>query len=146
MATTTLNVIDAAALAARLESGAAFEFWNVLTDEYFGDELIPGSRRLPLDRVGREAAMLARDTPVVVYRSGPACPQSGLAAEKLATLGFTRVDVFKGGIEDGRARAAPSRSSPRGAEFRASSPGSGSGSGTPRGSRARRGTRRACTK
>lgn len=75
------------------------ELWNVLTDDYFTGELIPGSRRVPLDRVGREAADLAADTPLVVYCSGPSCPQSTTAAEKLVALGFSNVRVFEGGLE-----------------------------------------------
>lgn len=94
-----LNVIDAAELKRRLDRGLRFEFWNVLTDDYFTHELIPGSRRVPLDQVGRAAAPLAKDAPILVYCSGPSCPQSRLAGEKLATLGFSRVDVFEGGLE-----------------------------------------------
>lgn len=75
------------------------ELWNVLTDDYFTGELIPGSRRVPLDRVGREAGNLPPDTPLVVYCSGPSCPQSKAAGEKLAALGFSNVRVFEGGLE-----------------------------------------------
>ncbi len=102
MSTATLNVIEAAELATRLERRERFEFWNVLTDDYFKNEMIPGSRRVPLDLVGREAALraLPKDTPIVVYCAGPTCPQSRLAAEKLARLGFTRVAAYEGGIED----------------------------------------------
>jgi rhodanese-related sulfurtransferase len=60
-------------LEGRLRAGAGVEFWNVLTDEYFHGELIPGSRRVPLDRVGHEVREkgLAKDAEVVVY-CGPA--------------------------------------------------------------------------
>jgi rhodanese-related sulfurtransferase len=79
--------------------GRVAEFWNVLTDGYFTGELIPGSRWVPLDHVGREAAELPKDTAIVVYRSGPTCPHSKSAGEKLARLGFTEVEVFEGGLE-----------------------------------------------
>ena len=36
----------------RLQQGNSFQFWNVLTDENFKGEMIPGSRRVPLDRSG----------------------------------------------------------------------------------------------
>jgi rhodanese-related sulfurtransferase len=81
------------------EAGNVAEFWNVLTDDYYTGELIPGSRRVPLDRVGREAAGLAKDTDIVVYCSGHSCPQSKSAGEKLSALGFTNVRVFEGGLE-----------------------------------------------
>lgn len=79
--------------------GRVAEFWNVLTDDYYTGELIPTSRRVPLDRVGREASGLPKDTDIVVYCSGVDCPQSKAAGEKLAGLGFTNVRVFEGGLE-----------------------------------------------
>ena len=73
----------------------------MLTDDYFSGEMLPGSRRVPLDHVGREAARtgLPRDTAIVVYCSGLACPQSHAAGDKLTTLGYTNVRVFAGGLE-----------------------------------------------
>lgn len=94
----TISVDD---LAQALQEGTVAEFWNVLTDDYFSGEMIPGSRRAPLDHVGHEARAtgLARDTAVVVYCSGPACPQSKAAAEKLTTLGYRNVRAFEGGLQ-----------------------------------------------
>ena len=105
----TIPVVTADAVAERVAAGTVAELWNVLTDDYFTGELIPGSRRVPLDRVGREAARTAlpRDAAVVVYCSGPSCPQSRQAAEKLVTLGFTNVALFEGGLEAGRASGRP---------------------------------------
>jgi rhodanese-related sulfurtransferase len=82
--------------------------WNVLTEGYFTGELVPGSRWVPLDRVGREVAArgLDRTGPIVVYCSGSSCPNSRDAGAKLVALGFTDVRVFEGGLEawkaDGR--------------------------------------------
>lgn len=97
-----LKTITTEELRGRLNRGGALQFWNVLTDEYFGGEMIPGSRRVPLDQVGREVARgaLAKDAEVVVYCAGPKCPQSRYAAEKLAELGFTNVRAYEGGIEE----------------------------------------------
>ena len=96
-----IKTVSTEELEGRLRAGGRFEFWNVLTDEYFKGEMIPGSRRVPLDRVGREAhdAGLPKTAEVVVYCSGPKCPQSGLAAEKLRALGFTNARAFEGGLE-----------------------------------------------
>lgn len=100
------QVITLDELTERLENGRPAQFWNVLTDDFYTGELIPTSRRVPLDQVGREAAKLPRDTDIVVYCSGTTCPQSKAAGEKLADLGFTSVRVFEGGLEvwkgDGR--------------------------------------------
>jgi rhodanese-related sulfurtransferase len=109
----TVQTITADALAQRLAAGTVAELWNVLTDDYFTGEMIPGSRRVPLDRVGRAAAREAipRDTTIVTYCSGPSCPQSRAAAEKLAALGYTDVWAFEGGLaawkESGRAVEHP---------------------------------------
>jgi rhodanese-related sulfurtransferase len=85
-------------LRARLADGAIEQFWNVLTDQYFSGEFIPGSRRVPLDTVGRAAATLAKDAAIVVYCTSYDCPQSHLAAQKLEALGFTNVHVYAGGL------------------------------------------------
>ena len=97
----TIRTITVDTLTRQLAAGSVAEFWNVLTDDYFTGEMIPSSRRVPLDRVGREAATrgLARDTAIVVYCSGLTCPQTQAAAEKLTTLRFTNVRAFKGGLE-----------------------------------------------
>ena len=98
----TVNTISTAELDARLRENGKLHFWNVLTDEYFNGELIPGSRRVPLERVGREAheTNIAKDAEIVVYCAGPQCPQSGYAAEKLRTLGYTNVRAYEGGLEE----------------------------------------------
>lgn len=96
-----VRIISIEELAAALRSGEVDQFWNVLTGEYFGGELIPGSRWVPLDTVGREAnaTHLAKGARIIVYCSGIGCPNSRDAATKLATLGFTNVLLFEGGLE-----------------------------------------------
>ncbi|MDQ3798525.1 MAG: rhodanese-like domain-containing protein [Acidobacteriota bacterium] len=97
-----VKTISTEELAKRLQQNGNFEFWNVLTDEYFQNKLIKGSRRVALDLIGRETANtnLPKDTEIIVYCSGPNCPQSGTAAEKLQTLGYTNVTSYEGGIEE----------------------------------------------
>ena len=98
--TATVPAIELDELSTALRNGSVSEFWNVLTDEYFGGELIPGSRRVPLDQIGREVARagLPKHASIVTYCSGPACPQSRAAAEKLAALGYRNVRPFEGGL------------------------------------------------
>ena len=104
MSTTTSNAaptITIDQLTRELESGGIAELWNALTDDYFTGEMIPGSRRVPVDHVGREisASALPKDTAIVVYCSGPTCPNSRQAGDKLVAFGFTNVRVFEGGLE-----------------------------------------------
>lgn len=95
--TTTTNE-----LSQRLAQGNGLNFWNVLTDEYFKGEMIPQSKRVPLDRVGSEVSQsaLAKDAEIVVYCASPACPASRQAAEKLVELGYTNVKAYEGGLEE----------------------------------------------
>jgi rhodanese-related sulfurtransferase len=102
MKTAEVKTIDAANLAQRMKTDVGVQVWNVLDDEWFKDELIPGSKRVAL--AGLEQAVqtssLTSDTPVVVYCAGPTCPSSRTAAEKLAALGYTNVVAFEGGLEE----------------------------------------------
>lgn len=99
-----INTILTEELKQRLEqsSSSRLEFWNVLTDEYFSGEMIPGSRRVALDRIGREIhdSNLSKESEIVVYCAGPNCPQSAMAAQKLAGFGFTNVRAYEGGLEE----------------------------------------------
>ena len=95
------TTITADELANALRAGHVAELWNALVDEYFTGEMLPGSRRVPVGRVGREVAALGlpKDTPIVTYCSGPACPNSRQAADKLVAFGYTNVRAFEGGLE-----------------------------------------------
>ncbi|HEX8708971.1 MAG TPA: rhodanese-like domain-containing protein [Pyrinomonadaceae bacterium] len=97
-----VQTITTEELQRQLNQGGDFHFWNVLTDEYFHGEMIPGSHRVPLDRIGREVAQskLAKDAEIVTYCAGPKCPQSMLAAQKLVELGYTNVKAYEGGLEE----------------------------------------------
>jgi len=92
------NIITIDHLVELIRRHAVEEFWNVLADDDFTGELIPGSRRLPVDRVTHDAARLPRDTAIVVYCSGKKCPDSKYVATELTLLGFRNVRVFEGGL------------------------------------------------
>ena len=101
MSAAAIATITTAELAQRLHDDVGLHVWNVLTDAYFTGELIPGSRRLSIDRLGEalRRSSLAKDAAIVVYCAGPHCPQSRQAAEKLAAFGYTRVEAYEGGLE-----------------------------------------------
>ncbi|MBA3445941.1 MAG: rhodanese-like domain-containing protein [Gemmatimonadales bacterium] len=96
-------------LVRRLEQVSAFQFWNVLSDEYFKGELIPGSLRVPVDTVGREAGRLGlpQNAEIIVYCAGPTCPSSTQAGETLMALGYTNVKAYEGGLEEWKASGRP---------------------------------------
>jgi rhodanese-related sulfurtransferase len=92
------NVITINHLVELLKRRAVEEFWNVVTDEDFTGELIPGSRRVPSDRITRESARLPRDIAIVVYCSNGRSRSSKFASTELTALGFRNVRVFEGGL------------------------------------------------
>jgi rhodanese-related sulfurtransferase len=97
-----VKTISTEKLQQRLEHGNRLHLWNVLTDGYFKGEMIPGSRRVPLDTIGREVseANSRKDEEIIVYCGGPKCPQSLQAAQKLMNLGYTNVKAYEGGLEE----------------------------------------------
>ena len=98
----TVKTISTEQLQQRLEQSNSLHFWNVLTDGYFKGEMIPGSRRVPLDTIGREVSQTQspKSEEIIVYCGGPKCPQSLQAAQKLADLGYTNVKAYEGGLEE----------------------------------------------
>jgi rhodanese-related sulfurtransferase len=103
--TTDVATITTSELAQRFAGDVGLHVWNVLTDDYFKQELIPGSRRVPADRLGEalRRSTLAKDASIVVYCAGPQCPLSRQAAEKLAAFGYTHVQAYEGGLDEWKA-------------------------------------------
>ncbi len=97
-----VKTISTEDLQRRLQEGNSLHFWNVLTDGYFKGEMIPGSRRVPLDTIGRDvvAGNSPKSEEIIVYCGGPKCPQSLQAAQKLMDLGYTNVRAYEGGLEE----------------------------------------------
>jgi rhodanese-related sulfurtransferase len=116
--TNNFQTISTAELESKLIRGEKFEFWNVLTAEYYSGENIAGSRHVALATIGREIAnsRLPVDTEIVVYCAGPECPQSSLAAEKLLTYGYRNVKAYKGGLEEWEAAGLAIEQDERAAE------------------------------
>ena len=97
-----VSTISTEELQQRLEQDTNLHLWNVLTDRYFTGEMIPGSRRVPLDTIGREVseAEAPKGEETIVYCGGPKCPQSLQAAQKLMDLGYTNVKAYEGGLDE----------------------------------------------
>ena len=99
---TAVKTIKSEELIKAMDSDVNLHVWNVLNDEYFKGELIPGSRRVPVAELQRKLAdsTLPKDAPVVVYCAGTHCPSSREAAEAMTSLGYTNVRAFEGGLQD----------------------------------------------
>ncbi len=73
---------------------------NLLSKDLYDDAHIKGSINISLGELEAAAQQWDRNTPIVVYCSNYACTSSGLAAKKLAKLGFTNVKAYEGGTAE----------------------------------------------
>ena len=88
---TDVRTITSDDLQQRLNHGGNLEFWNVQTDKWFNGEMIPGSRRMPLDTIEHDTVGIPKNAEIIAVCGGPQCPQSTQAAQKLGELGYTNV-------------------------------------------------------
>ncbi|MGW8776486.1 rhodanese-like domain-containing protein [Streptomyces sp. NPDC055796] len=88
-------------LAAAIEAGAVTVV-DTLGGEYYAQQHLPGALALPPADVDTQAPALLpdRDAAIVTYCSNPACPNSGQAADRLTSLGYTNVRKYREGIQD----------------------------------------------
>ncbi|MBI5624408.1 MAG: rhodanese-like domain-containing protein [Elusimicrobia bacterium] len=104
------KVINRKELKEKLDRGEKFHLWNVLNkDSFIPSRNIPGSRWVPLEDLESKVCSLnvGADDEIVVYCSGHKCPASKSAADKLASMGYTEVSVYEGGLEDWSAGGLP---------------------------------------
>jgi len=75
---------------------------EALPPMYYGAEHLPGAKNLPLGEIDALAPILIPDktVPVVTYCSGHTCPNSKIAAHRLAALGCVDVRAYEGGKEE----------------------------------------------
>ena len=86
-----------------LDRDSGLHVLNVQTDRFFSGELIPGSRRIPLNSIEHGTKHLRKDAEIVTYCAGPGCSQSAEAAHTLRALGFVNVQAYKEGLEGWKA-------------------------------------------
>ena len=98
-----VRVLSTAELQQGLDRDSGLHVLNVQTDPFFNGELIPGSRRIPLDEIEHGVRTLPKDAAIVTYCAGPGCSQSKHAAQKLTELGYTNVRSYADGLEGWKA-------------------------------------------
>ena len=82
---------------------------EALPESYYRDRHLPGALNIPHDQVDALAPALLSDkaAEIIVYCANSPCKNSGLAADRLAGLGYTNVRDYDGGKEDWMAAGLP---------------------------------------
>lgn len=104
------RTIDRDGLARRLERqrpdngdrSQGYALVNVLGEEQFQQEHIPGSSNIPQGQEEAFEKRYAKDKEIVVYCASSECDASEKAAEELARRGFQRVVDYSAGLSDWR--------------------------------------------
>lgn len=103
------RVITLDQLRARLESGDPVTLVEALPPMYHAEQHLPGAINIPHDRVDELAPGLLphRDAEIVVYCASGPCRNSGIAAARLAALGYTDVSDYAEGKAEWIAAGLP---------------------------------------
>jgi rhodanese-related sulfurtransferase len=98
-----VKTIDTQKLEALMESAEDFRLINVLNEDAFEKQHIPGSENIPVNQEGFindvRQSTTDRDQRIVVYCANEQCDASDIAARKLEAGGFTNVYDYAGGVE-----------------------------------------------
>lgn len=73
---------------------------NVNDKESFNDAKIKGSIHMSFDDVAKKSKDLSKNDTIVVYCSDYSCTESDRVANELVKLGFNKVFVYPGGIQE----------------------------------------------
>ncbi len=100
----------------RMEDGSAV-IVDARDEDFYRLGHIPGSINLPVhdfDRVYAEVSpSLPLDQPIIVYCEGFGCEMSDQLAEKLLSIGYGRILVYTGGMEEWTAKGMPLETGPK---------------------------------
>lgn len=89
-------------LKAKLDGGEPVVVVEALPEQYYRKAHLPGAINLPHDEVDALAPRLLPDktAAIVVYCANLACENSGIAARRLAALGYVNVRDYAEGKQD----------------------------------------------
>ncbi len=95
-----METITTEELAAKIEGKDDFVLVDVLGEDHFAEEHLPGAVNIPLDTIAEEATkQFDRDQEIVVYCASESCQASPKAAEKLEAMGFENVKDYEPGVK-----------------------------------------------
>ena len=95
-----METVTADELAEMKEDEEDLVIVDVLGEEYYEKEHVPGAINIPFEEIASEALQrFDKDQHIVVYCKNKACTASPAAAEKLTDLGFEHVYDFDLGLQ-----------------------------------------------
>ncbi len=99
-------------LRAKLENGAETVLVEALPASYYVERHLPGALNLPHDQVDDLAPAMLPDksAEIIVYCASAPCKNSGIAAARLAELGYGNVRDYHEGKADWVAAGLPTES------------------------------------
>lgn len=81
-------------------SGEDFVLVDVLGEDHYQEEHIPGALNIPLDQIAVKALEeFDKDQEIIVYCASESCGASPKAAQKLEKLGFENVKDYETGVK-----------------------------------------------
>jgi len=95
------HVNSAQELNTKMAAGPIHVIHALNADDYAKGH-IPGAANVDYEKMKREMLPPDKAAPLVFYCAGPACPVSGMAANKAVKWGYTDVWVYEGGMKDWR--------------------------------------------
>jgi rhodanese-related sulfurtransferase len=99
---TTFRHIHRDDIHAHLQAGTVMHLVEALPEKYYRDGHLPGAIQLNHDeiRTHAETRLPTKDAFIVVYCANTACQNSRVAAQTLASLGYTNVAEYEEGKQD----------------------------------------------
>jgi rhodanese-related sulfurtransferase len=99
---TTYRHIHRDDIHAHIRAGTPMHLVEALPEKYYRDGHLPGAILLPHDEVRGQAGTLLPDKHdfIVVYCANTACQNSRIAAQTLASMGYTNVAEYVEGKQD----------------------------------------------
>ncbi len=111
MATEQIRFISLQHFKRMMEGGEPFTLLDVRSKEDYAKEHIKGARSLPLDELDKAKGLFKPADSIVVYCDSFVCSASSSAAKTLASMGFTNVRDYKGGLREWKTNGLPTESS-----------------------------------
>jgi rhodanese-related sulfurtransferase len=89
-------------LTAKLDANEPLFLLEALPESYYEESHLPGALNLPIDQIEELAPRLVPDKSalVITYCANEPCPNSLIAAQQLAALGYTQVREYYEGEQD----------------------------------------------